>query len=896
MTIRNLDALFAPKSIALIGASNRPGTVGSVLAQNLFRAGFQGPVMPINPHEDFIGSTVNYRSVAELPLDPDLAVIATPAASVPSLVSQLGERGCRAAIAISAGFDHDLRQQLLDAARPHLLRIVGPSCIGLISPQRGINASIAHIMPRGGDLAFVSQSGPLAMTVLDWAHAHDFGFSHLLSIGDMSDVDLGDLLDYLAQDGRTRAILLYAESITGARKFMSAARIAARIKPVVIIKTGRTEGGARAAQSHTGVLAGSDAVYDAAFRRAGMLRVATLRQLFEAVETLAAGVRPRGNRLAIVTNSGGAGVLATDSLEDIGGELAQFSDETIAALDAVLPSDWSHGNPVEILRDAPGERYEQALKAILQDRGQDGVLVMNCPMGVGDGLDAAKATAAAAGSSRRAPVLTCWMGGASAVEARRFFAAQSVPTYEAPEGAVRAFMHLVDYRRNQELLMQTPPALQIDPVETEAARALITEVLGQGRTVLTEPEAKQLFTAYGIPVVETRVVASPDEAAEAAAAMGFPVALKILSRDISHKSDVGGVQLELDSAEMVRQAAIDMLDLVGQRRPGAQVEGFTVQQMVTRSDAHELLVGITEDPNFGPVLLIGQGGVAAEVIADRAVGLPPLNAVLAHDMIGRTRVSRLLRGYRGRPAADLDAVAQTLVKLSQMIADFEEIAELDINPLLADRSGVIALDGRVVVRQPSSRPAARFAIRPYPSELEDTLIGRDGQSYHIRPIRPEDEPALIDMLERSSAEDIVLRFFAPIKKIDHAFVARLTQIDYEREMAFVVRPLADESSILGVARLIADPDNEIAEYGIMVRSDMKGHGLGSTLMRHLLSYGKARGLRRIYGDVLYENRGMLDLARKLGFRHHVDPDDPQLCRVEIDLGELDEAAIREQGG
>ncbi|SJZ65975.1 GNAT family N-acetyltransferase [Consotaella salsifontis] len=888
MTVRNLDALFAPKSIALIGASNRPGTVGSVLARNLFRAGFQGPVMPINPHEEVIGSTVNYRSVADLPLDPDLAVIATPAASVPALVAELGERGCRAAVVISSGFSPSLRDELLAAARPHLMRIVGPSCVGFVSPQRGINASIAHITPRAGDLAFVSQSGPLALAVLDWADAHGVGFSHLLSIGDMSDVDIGDLLDHLAQDGRTRAILLYAESITGARKFMSAARIAARIKPVVIIKSGRTEAGARAAMSHTGVLAGSDAVCDAAFRRAGMLRVASLRELFEAVGTLACQVRPRGNRLAILTNSGGAGVLATDALEDHGATLAALAPETLSQLEALLPADWSHGNPVEILREATGERYEKALKAILPDHEQDAVLVMNCPTATTDGLDAARATVAALGSTRRVPILTCWMGASTAEPARRLFAERAVPTYETPDGAVRAFMHLVEYRRNQDLLMQTPPPLKVNPAHRETARVLVEEALREGRDVLTEPEAKQLLAAYEIPVVDTRIVTTPQEAAAAAEEIGYPVALKILSRDISHKSEVGGVQLELDSPEAVRIAASDMLDLVRQRKPKAQVDGFTVQQMIVRAHAHELLVGIAEDPNFGPVVLVGQGGTAAEVIADRAVGLPPLNMVLAHDMIARTRVSRLLRGYRERPAADMDAIAHTLVKLSQMAADFAEIAELDINPLLADHSGVIALDGRVVVRPKPAAGTARFAIRPYPEELERDITLRAGAGYHIRPIRPEDEPALIEMLERSSPEDLVLRFFAPVKRIDHSFVARLTQIDYEREMAFVIKPDASmEAPILGAARIIADPDNEAAEYGIMVRSDMKGHGIGSALMRHLLVYGKARGLKRVFGDVLYENRGMIDLAGRLGFSRHVDENDPQICRVEIDLATID---------
>ncbi|KQT54675.1 GCN5 family acetyltransferase [Aureimonas sp. Leaf454] len=888
MSIRHLDALFEPRAIALVGASNRAGSVGEVLARNIYGSGFKGPVMPVNPHETAIRYSVSYRSVADLPLVPDLAVVATPAAGVAAILGELGRKGCRAAIVISDGFaDEALRQALLDAAAPHLLRIVGPNAMGLISPAAGLNASFAHLTPKAGDVAFVSQSATIATAVLDWADVREIGFSHVVSVGDMCDVDIGDLLDYLALDARTRAILLYVETITEAQKFMTAARIAARTKPVVVIKAGRSEAGARAAASHTGALAGSDAVYDAAFRRAGMLRVGSLRELFEAVATLASGIRPRGDRLAILTNGGGAGVLATDALSDCGGRLAQLSDATVERLDRLLPTGWSKGNPIGIPAGAASSTYAETLRAILEDPAQDAVLVLHCPQAISDSTGAAEATvdAARGQENRKAPVLTSWLGERAARDARRLFATGGVPTYQTPDEAVRAFMQLVDYRRNQDLLMETPPAIAPGGTDLAAARSVIDDAMSNGRPVLTEPEAKRLLSAYGIPVVLTRIAASPAEAARLAAEIGFPVALKILSGDITHKSDVGGVRLDLDTREMVEEAAAHMLKLVAERQPGAVIAGFTVQAMIQRPRAHELIAGVTTDPAFGPVILFGQGGTAVEVIADRAVGLPPLNEILARDLIGRTRVARLLDGYRDRPAADLGAIAATLVTLSQMLADFDEIAKIDINPLLADENGVLALDARVVLQPATgSTRRSRFAIQPYPSELEEVILSRGGTPFHLRPIRPEDEPALIRMVESSDPNDIRLRFFSAIRKVGHAFAARLTQIDYRREMAFVIQ--ADpktNADILGVARLIVDPNEEIAEFGIMVRSDQKGRGIGWMLMNAILAYAKKRGFQEIYGEVLSENTTMLAMARTLGFVQKAHPDDVGLRKVVIRL-------------
>ena len=902
MTVRNLDTLFRPKAIALIGASNRPRSVGAVLARNLFEAGFRGPIMTVNPREQAIRSTLNYRSVAELPITPDLAVLSTPPAVIPGLIAELGGRGCRAAVVVSAGFGEaervegkELQQRMLDAAKPYLLRIVGPNCLGFISTPVGINATFAQLTPPAGNLALITQSGAVATAVIDWAAHRNIGFSHIVSLGDMSDVDFGDLLDYLALDGDTRAILLYIESITHARKFMSAGRIAARTKPILVVKAGRSEAGAKAALSHTGALAGADAVYDAAFARAGMLRVYALRELFEAVGTLAAGMRVNGDRLAILTNGGGIGVIATDAVADYAGRLATLSPATMAKLDRSLPATWSHNNPVDILGDADSERYAAALKALLEDPDLDAILVLNCPTGVADSLEAAKALAETVPPRPRVPVLTSWLGDTASADARKLFAARKLATYETPDEAVRAFMHLVEYRRNQDLLMETPPsATHRLPQNGGAAAKLIAGVLAEGRTILSEPEAKAVLTAYGIPVVETLVAADPEEAGRLAARLGFPVVLKVLSPDITHKSDIGGVHLDLRAVDAVQQAAREILETANRKVPGARITGFTVQPMVRRPGAHELIAGIGGDAIFGPVMLFGHGGTAVEVIGDRALALPPLNLVLAREMIARTRVSRMLKGFRDRPAADVEAIAATLVKLSQLLADIAEVTELDINPLIADHNGVLALDARIVVSR-ERRP--RFAIRPYPSELEHDITTRAGRHFHVRPIRPEDEPLVLDMLKRCSMDDIRLRFFAPMKEVSHAFVARMTQIDYDREMALVATDPpgeAAENAIYGAARLIADPDNENAEYAVMVRSDLKGQGLGYLLMTELLSYARARGIKHIHGDVLRENRTMLAMAQELGFKIAPDVHDPQVMRVDCALTKSADA-LRQAG-
>ncbi|HZP19298.1 MAG TPA: bifunctional acetate--CoA ligase family protein/GNAT family N-acetyltransferase [Bauldia sp.] len=870
MTVRNLDALFAPKAIALIGASNQPGSVGSVLARNLFGAVFACPILPVNPHEQAIRSTVNYRTPDDLPLPPDLAVVATPPATVPGIIDQLGRKGCRAAVVVTAGFGEgdrsegeELRRAALAAARPHLLRIIGPNCLGFISPGAGINASFAQLTPRAGDIAFVTQSGAIATTVLDWAAPRGIGFSHVISVGDMIDVDFGDLLDYLAVDQATHAILLYIENVTHARKFMSAARAAARAKPVIVIKSGRSTAGAKAALSHTGALAGADYVYDAAFRRAGMLRVHELRELFEAVTTLASGMNVRDDRLAILTNGGGVGVLATDALEEGGGRLAALSPETIAALDKLLPPAWSRANPVDILGDASRERYGAAMATLISDPGLDAILVMNCPTAVAASIDAAEAVVATLGQGNKVPILTCWLGEESAAGARTLFSANRIPAYDTPDEAVRAFMHLVRYRRNQELLFETPPnELKLAAVDAGKVRGLLDRARASGRTMLSEPEAKTVLAAYGIPVTATRSVATPAEAARAAAEIGGPVVLKILSPDITHKSDVGGVRLDLDTPAAVERAAADMLATVQAAAPEARIDGFVVEQMVRRSQAHELLLGVAHDRTFGPILLFGQGGTAAEVIGDRAIGLPPLNTVLAREMISATRIARLLKGYRERPPADIDAVVRALLGLSQLVVDFSEIAELDVNPLLVDDKGALALDARIVLHA-DGVPGERLAIRAYPQELQhDLVLGKD--RFVIRAIRPEDETALSAMLRNRLPEDTRLRIFGSADEIPHAMTSRVTQIDYGREMTLVAIPFG-RSGIDGLARLASDPDNETAEFACIVAGDARGRGLGRHLMTDLLAYARKRGIRTVWSDVPGDNQAILQMASELGF-------------------------------
>ncbi len=873
MSIRNLDAIFKPNAVAPIGASSKPQSVGRVIMENLLSGGFEGPIMPVNPKHKSVGGVLAYPDIASLPLVPDLAVICTPAATVPGLIGELASRGTRGVVVISAGFSEltsqagtALQQEMLNAAKPHLMRIVGPNSIGVISSNARMNASFAHRTSKPGHVAFVAQSGAMVTTVLDWATDRGIGFSHLVSLGSMSDVDFGDMLDYLANDPQTTAILLYIEAVTNARKFMSAARAASRLKPVIAIKAGRHAAAAQAATSHTGAMAGIDEVYDAAFRRAGILRVRTLEELFDAVETLAMPLDIQGERLAILTNGGGVGVLATDALLDGGGQLASLSPATVERLNTVLPPTWSHGNPVDIIGDAPASRYAASMDILLSAPEVDALLVLNCPTAVGSSTDAANAVAKSATAERRI-VFTNWLGATAATEARRFFSAAKIPTYHTPDEAIRGFMHLVHRRRNQKTLMEVPPAATSERiVDDKAARSIVQTAADTGRQWLNSEEVQALFGLYEIPLIRSRAVETPDEAETVAAQLGASVALKIASPDITHKSDVGGVALNLATPGDVRTAATAMIRRVQSAAPNAKISGFVVQEMIRRPLAHELIVGMAVDRQFGPFILFGHGGTGVEAIADKTIALPPLNPALVRDMIARTRIYKQLQGYRDRSPVNFDALTDCLVKLSQLVCDLDGISELDINPLLADADGVVALDARVrvAVQKDAGASGRRLAITPYPKELERPEKIEGVGDFTLRPVRPEDAQGFLDLFSKLTAEDIQRRFFAPISQLTPAQLIRFTQIDYDREIALVLVERAT-NAIFAVARLVADPDFRKAEFALTVRSDHKGKGIGSLMLRRLVDYARARGLAEITGDILRENNRMVELVKEQGF-------------------------------
>lgn len=892
MSVRNLQYLFKPNSVAVFSDSSNPESLGAVLRDNSLGGGFSGLLMPVNPRHAVVKGINTYGHLRELPAVPDLAVIATPQRTIPRLVSKLGEIGTRAAILIATGVSQSseqrarFQQEILDAARPHLLRIIGPNCLGVMVPPLGLNASCAHRKPAAGNVAFIARSGPIVTSMLDWALSQRVGFSHLVSLGDMSDVDFGDILDYLATDRRTSAIMLYIEAVTHVRKFMSAARAAARMKPVIVVKAGRHTEGSRVLPSHTGAAIPSDIVYDEAFRRAGLLRVLTLQELFDAVETLAMDYRPVGDRLAIITNDGGMGTLATDALIDYGGQLAGLSPETIKRLDALLPPAWSRGNPIHIVGDAPDRQYRDAITVLADDPGVDATLAVHCPTAVASAKKVAQAVAESTVACHRQMVLTSWIGEGTVREARDFLADRQIPSMETPEQAVRAFMHLVHYQHNQTLLIETPPSVpeHFDP-DNSRAQAVLKQVLAEGRTWLTEPEANEVLAAYAIPVVPTRFARDAKEAARLAKEINGPVALKIISPDIIHKSDIGGVELNLTPPEAVRYSADRMLGRLRTLKPRAAIEGFSVQPMVKRLHGVELLMGATEDQQFGPVVLFGRGGTIAEQVADTATALPPLNMLLAREAIERTRVFRLLKGYRNQPAVNLNAVAVTLIKIAQLICDCAELAELDINPLIADPDGVLALNVRIRLSAATGPAVDRLVIRPYPRELEYAVVV-EGAPLLVRPIRPEDEPALQTAVEGLTQQEIRLRFFAPIKTLTHATAARFTQLDYDRDMALVLAtPAGTEPAVIfGLAQLSVDPDFEHAEYAVFVRHDMQGKGVATLLSCRLIDYARSRGIGEIYADILNDNTAMLGLARKLGFECVSLPGERDVVHATLNLG------------
>jgi acetyltransferase len=897
MSTYRLKNLLAPRSVALVGASPRQGSVGRAILNNIDKAKFTGEFGLVNSRYSEIDGVATVGGLSKLPFVPELVVLTAPAKSIPGLIDEAGRRGTAGAVIVSAGLGHgpgSLAEAAEHAAQKHRMRLIGPNCLGIMMPNANLNASFSAHMPDNGNLALISQSGAIAAGMVDWAAQRAVGFSGIVSIGDQLDVDIADLLDYFAMDGKTQAILVYIEAIKDARKFMSAARAAARIKPVVVVKSGRMAQGAKAAATHTGALAGSDAVYDAAFQRAGMLRVSDLRELFDCAETLGRLKSPMGKRLAILTNGGGIGVLAVDRLVELGGIPAAMMPEIRSKLDAVLPPTWSGSNPVDIIGDADAARYAAALEVLLADPGNDAILVMNVQTAIARADEIAAAVTGVVQKYRAQqrmspkPVLATWIGADQ--EISDLLSGAGIPNYPTEDDAVRGFMHLVRHRELVETLAQVPPAMPSSfAPDTGAARRVVADALADDRQWLDPIEIKLLFDAYEIAMVPTYAATDAEQAVAHAAAIfaqGSTVVLKIMSRDITHKSDVGGVVLNLTSADAVRSATSEILARAKAMRPEARISGVMVQAMVLRPKARELILGLADDPTFGTVVVFGRGGTAVEIINDKALALPPLDLQLARSLIERTRVSRLLRAYRDVPAVKEDAVATVLVKLAQMAADIPEIRGLDINPLLADQSGVLAVDARIALGrvEPKFRGSgpANFAVRPYPSQWQRHLEVKDGWRVFVRPIRPEDEPLIHEFLHHVTSHDLRLRFFAPMKEFSHEFIARLTQLDYARAMAFVA---FDEitNELLGVVRVHSDSIYESGEYAILLRSDLKGRGLGWALMQMIIEYARSEGLKAISGDVLTENTVMLAMCRSLGFEVKSDPTEHDICNVRLTL-------------
>ncbi|MGB8398391.1 GNAT family N-acetyltransferase [Bradyrhizobium sp.] len=897
MSTYRLRNLLSPRSAALVGASPRRGSVGRAILGNILKAKFKGEFALVNPRHAEIGGVATTGSLAKLPFAPELVIITAPAATVPGLIDEAGKKGAAGAVIVTAGLGHgagSLAEAVEAAARKYGMRLIGPNCLGVMMPAANLNASFSAHMPVAGNLALISQSGAIAAGMVDWAAPRRVGFAGIVSIGDQLDVDIADLLDYFALDDKTRAILLYVEAIKDARKFMSAARAAARIKPVVAVKSGRMAQGAKAAATHTGALAGSDAVYDAAFRRAGILRVSDLRELFDCAETLGRVAPPPGKRLAILTNGGGIGVLAVDRVVELGGIAAAISAAAREKLDAVLPPTWSGSNPVDIIGDADETRYQAALEVLLADASNDAILVMNVQTAIAP-ADVIAATVTEVVLKYRQqhlnsakPVLAVWVGADPRIG--DLLSGAGIPNYPTEDDAVRGFMHLVRHREVVETLAQVPPAMPSTfAPDVDAARQIVAAAMADGREWLDPLEIKRLLDAYDIAVVPTFAAVDAEQAvahASALFAQGMTVVLKIMSRDIVHKSDVRGVVLNLTSAAAVRTATAEILARAKKLRPEARIAGVIVQAMIVRPKARELILGLADDPTFGTVIAFGHGGTAVEIINDKALALPPLDLRLARDMIECTRVSRLLRAYRDVPAVKQDAVAMVLVKLAQMAADIPEIRELDVNPLLADEAGVLAVDARVAVRRVARKfggsGPANFAVRPYPSQWQRHLQIKDGWRVFARPIRPEDEPLIHEFLRHVTREDLRLRFFAPMKQFTHEFIARLTQLDYARAMAFVA---FDETTnaMVGVVRIHSDSIYENGEYAILLRSDLKGRGLGWALMQLIIEYARSEGLKAISGDVLRENTVMLQMCRDLGFEVKADPAEHDVCNVKLAL-------------
>lgn len=910
-----LDVFFTPQTVAVIGASEKPGSVGRTLLWNLISSPFGGTVFPINPKHNSVLGIKAYPSIAAVSEPVDLVIVATPAPTVPKVIRECVEMGVKGAIVISAGFKEAgapgiaLEQEVLAIAREGQMRIMGPNCLGLMSPRTGLNATFAATMARPGNVGFISQSGALCTAILDWSFRENVGFSAFVSIGSMLDIGWGDLIDYLGDDPHTQSIVIYMESIGDARSFLSAAREVALTKPIIVIKAGRTEAAAKAAASHTGALAGSDVVLDAAFRRSGVLRVNSISDLFDMAEVLAKQPRPKGPKLTILTNAGGPGVLATDALIGNGGELAPLSDQAIANLNEVLPPSWSHSNPIDILGDADPNRYQQAIEIAAADPNTDGVLVILTPQAMTAPTQTAEQLKtyikAQAGTTLKGkPILASWMGGTEVSAGELLLNHASIPTYPYPDTAARLFGYLWRASYNLRGIYETPvlPAqTAAESPDRDLVKHLIESARQAKRTILTEAESKQILAAYGIPVVKTCVAKTASEAISCAASIGYPVVLKLFSQTITHKTDVGGVQLNLLDEDAVRQAFETIENSVKEKVGAEHFLGVTVQPMIQR-EGYELILGSSLDPQFGPVLLFGSGGQLVEVFQDRAIALPPLNSTLARRMMEQTQIYKALQGVRGRSSVDLAALEQTLVQFSQLVVEQPWIKEIDINPLLAasqpanstaqrlGNNGLLALDARVVLHEPDTEPTAlpKLAIRPYPSQYVKTWTLKDQTPVMIRPIRPEDEPLMIQFHQMLSEQSVYLRYFHLMKlsqRIAHERLTRICFIDYDREMALVAvaeNSQTHTSEIVAIGRLSKLHGRNEAEFAMLISDRHQCQGLGTEILSRLLQVGRDEGLDRITAEVLAENLMMRHVCQKLGFQiSHTS--DHSVMKAEIQL-------------
>lgn len=871
MGIHNLDILFQPKSIAVIGATEKKGTVGSALMTNLITGGFKGAIYPVNPHlETVFGKTV-HPTIRDLDAPPDLAVIATPIHTVCDIIRSCADMGVGGAVIISAGgketgqAGRETEQKILQEAGDSGLRIIGPNCLGIFSAVSNLNASFASHRPLPGKMAFISQSGAICTAVLDLAMKEHMGFSYFVSLGSMLDVDFGDVIDYIGADPGVSSIVMYIESLSKIRNFMSAARAVSRVKPIIALKAGRSRAGAMAAASHTGALAGEDAVYDAALKRAGIVRVKTFEELFDCAELLARQTRVSGTKLAVITNAGGPGVMAADALSDYDIDPTPLTPETMEKLNAVLPAHWSHGNPIDILGDASPQRYHSAVDICLNDSGIDGLLVMLAPQALTDPSEVARMLSETL-SKARFPVFTAWLGGTDVENARHIFNAAGIPTFDSPERAIRAFVDMHTYVKNNELLQQIPSGLPRKlEFDKDGAARIIADAMKANTQTLTEIESKKLLGAYGIPVNPTKIARSGEEACQIATDTGFPVALKILSRDILHKTEANGVILNLTTENDVAAAFDRLMANAKARFPDADITGVTLSPMMDAA-GHELILGAKTDRDFGPVILFGMGGILTEVLKDKALALPPLNRLLARRLMEETKVYHLLKGYRNRPAVDLALLEEIIIRLSQLVIDFSEISELDINPLIINENRAFAVDARIMLTPQFKPSPAHLVISPYPGQYEAHCVTRDGDAIFVRPIRPEDAPLMTALFETLSQQSIYRRFFTPMKTLPHTMLARFTQIDYDREIALVALSRANgPEELLGVARVINAPNQKDAEFAILMGDKWHGRGIGAELLKRCLDISKARGLKTVHGVVLAENTQMLALGRKLGF-------------------------------